>query len=203
MYGLYFPCPSHAPKIDGTSEGHRFQQEPHSSQRLQRDWWVPRGGSPGEPGPPKHRRSPGLMPQGSFSSLSLQFVQSTPPQTGWARWGCPGGAQGGCGWAPWARKEPTEQQKQRCWARLGINTSKTLEIRREMLSGAQGGKAMFATVQKAALRLERRAAWKGGGGGGNSFLKPLSMCSLSNPFEFSLSQGVNYSGSYFNDILPF
>lgn len=161
MYGLYFPCPSHAPKIDGTSEGHRFQQEPRSSQRLQRDWWVPRGGSPGEPGPPKHRRSPGLMPQGSFSSLSLQFVQSTPPQTGWARWGCPGGAQGGCGWAPWARREPTEQQKTEMLSQTGNKHLQNSGNQKRNAVRSSGGQSNVCHGAKSHTKIGKKSSLEG------------------------------------------
>lgn len=81
MYGLYFPCLSHPPEIDGTSEGHRLQREPRSSQALEPDFWVHSPCFPGKPGPPKHGRIPGLRPHGSFSSSSLQFMQSTHLQT--------------------------------------------------------------------------------------------------------------------------
>lgn len=85
-----------------------------------------------------------------------------------------------------------------------------MEIRRELLLGAQGAsgvchspKSYTKIGERNSPRLERGTARKGREGQGNSFLKPLSMCSQSNPFEFSLSLGVNYSGSYFNDILLF
>lgn len=81
MYGLYFLCLSHPPEIDGTSEGHRFHQEPCSSQALKRDLWMHSMCFPGKPGPPNHMGIPGLRPHGSFSILSLQFMQSTHLQT--------------------------------------------------------------------------------------------------------------------------
>lgn len=107
------------------------------------------------------------------------------------RQGCPCSAQGGGGWRPWARRAPTAQEKQGCWARLGvnycscpaINTSRALEIRREMFQQLRG-QAVSATVQKATPSLERGTAWKGREGGGNSFLKPLSLCSLLIPLNF-------------------
>lgn len=121
--------------------------------------------SPGKPEPPKHVRIPGLRPHGSFSSLSLQFVQSTHLQTEWGKTKanhCPSDAQGVCGWRPWARREPTVQEKQRFWVRWGINTSRALE-KREMLSGAQGAsyvcqstKSYTKIVQRNSLEGQRR-----------------------------------------------
>lgn len=110
------------------------------------------------------------------------------------RQGCPSSAQGSGGWRPWARRAPRAQEKQGCWARLGvnycscpaINTSRALEIRREMFSAAQGPSSVCYSP-KSYTKFGERNSLEGQRRRGEFFPKATFLVFSSNPFEFSLS----------------